>query len=680
MWRKIQFILPLLLALLIAGAVVVLKSMDFNAYRDQLSAEVRKATGRQFSIDGDLGLAFSFDPTLTVNDVRFGNASWGKQQDMLKAGRLEAKVGILPLLLGEIRIRRLVLIDTDLMLETQPTGRGNWELGLEAQASKEEIPAQGGELLPTLESIEMRNLEVAFHDGAVGKATVLHLDRLIARAQTPFMPLSLEMRGRLDKEAFRISGKVSSFQEMISGDPLKLNLIAEAGGTRLKANGIVAKPAVGEGIDLRVYADGSDLAMLSSLVGVKLPPIKPWQASFSLMGERFDLQFSDIKLLLNGSDVRGNLLLKLRQGRVPFVKAELDSRYFDLAALRGRKTKAKKQGKKEKDKIFSSESMTFDGLKALDAVVALRADQFVTEKLEITKLDAGLRLSGGVLAIKPFQAGVVDGTAKGELVLNAAATPASLALNLKGKGLDLGRLLRVSGNKETITGKGDLVLNLEGQGNSIAAVMGSLDGYTRLLVGKGTLEAGSMDSLVGGLSKAMGTMVAKKRDRATMNCLASDFEIMKGVATSRALLVDTEYSTVFGEGDINLRQETLDLLLIPKPKSVTLNVAVPVQVRGTLANPAFAAEKVAVMRKAAGLLAVVGGLAFPPVALLSLGELGTGEENPCLRIAQVGDDRVLAQQSEEKQKDQADQKNQKEGGIKGVLKKWGNKLRGLFGD
>jgi len=672
MLRRILLIIPALLALLSIGVVVVLKSMDFNTYRDQVSAEVRKVTGRQFSINGDLDLALSLNPSLTLNDLRLGNVPWGMQPEMLKVGRLEAQVALLPLLSGDIQIRRLVLIDTDLLLETEPKGKGNWVFGDESEAADKEDPSgQSGALLPSVGKIEVRNLNVAFHDGAAGKATELHLNRVIAWAEAPSAPLNLELHGSLDKEAFQVFGKVSPFRKVITGSPLELDLIAQAGGTWLKADGVVAEPATGKGIDLKVVANGADLAALSGLVRVKLPSIKPWKAFFSLAGERFDLRFDDIQLMLDGSDVAGSLLLKQRQGKVPFVEAELHSRRFDLAALQGRKAKGKRtRPKQKKKKIFSSEPITFDALKTLDASVVLQAERLVTQRLEINDLEANLQLKSGKLTIKPFKAGIFGGATQGRLVLNAAARPARLALRFNAKRLDLTQLLKAAGDEETITGKGDLALDLKGQGNSVAAVMGSLNGYSRLLVGKGTLKAGNMDSIVGGLSKAIGTMAAEETDRSSMNCLASDFDIKQGVATSRALMVDTEYTTVFGEGNVDLGQEALDLLLKPKSKSATLNVAVPVQVGGTLANPTFGAQKVAVARKAAGLLAVVGGLAFPPVALLGLGELGTGEDNLCLQAAHGMDDKVLAQQFEQKQEG---------GGIKGVLKDVGTKLKGLFG-
>jgi hypothetical protein len=169
--------------------------------------------------------------------------------------------------------------------------------------------------------------------------------------------------------------------------------------------------------------------------------------------------------------------------------------------------------------------------------------------------------------------------------------------------------------------------------------MASLNGYARLLAGKGRLHVGNIDTLTGGLWNILGTLTAKNSKSAVMNCMATDFEIKNGVATSRAFLIDSEHATLFGNGNIDLRRERVNFLLKPTPKTVTLNVAVPVEVGGTLKEPNYRLKKSETARKAIG---VVGLFVFPPAALIGLGELGTGEENPCLRIARDGT--VAAQQ------------------------------------
>ena len=79
---------------------------------------------------------------------------------------------------------------------------------------------------------------------------------------------------------------------------------------------------------------------------------------------------------------------------------------------------------------------------------------------------------------------------------------------------------------------------------------------------------------------------------------------------------------------INLATEELSIDIDPQPKSATINTAVPVEVRGTMANPSFGVNKLAAARKIGGL---VGGFSHsPPALLLGLAETGSGETNSCL--------------------------------------------------
>ena len=84
---------------------------------------------------------------------------------------------------------------------------------------------------------------------------------------------------------------------------------------------------------------------------------------------------------------------------------------------------------------------------------------------------------------------------------------------------------------------------------------------------------------------------------------------------------------------MDLGKETLAMKISPQSKSATLNVAVPIKIGGTFAEPTFRSDELATARRLGGLL---GAVLFPPVALLALGDMGSGDDNPCLKIAQGG--------------------------------------------
>ena len=174
-----------------------------------------------------------------------------------------------------------------------------------------------------------------------------------------------------------------------------------------------------------------------------------------------------------------------------------------------------------------------------------------------------------------------------------------------------------------------LDVDLQGSGKSVAAIMGSLNGHSRVLMNEGRARTEAFDLLVGGLSSVMGSVFGSKSEWTVVECMASDFRIENGVAKSQVMLINTEYTIVSGEGDVNLGAEALNLVISPQPKSATLNVSVPVKVGGTFVDPSFTPDELAAARKIGGLL---GATIFPPAAVVGLAEMGN-EDNPCLKLA-----------------------------------------------
>ena len=161
--------------------------------------------------------------------------------------------------------------------------------------------------------------------------------------------------------------------------------------------------------------------------------------------------------------------------------------------------------------------------------------------------------------------------------------------------------------------------------------MADLNGQTSIVMGSGRMKSDALDTFIGGPTKFLTELVAGERKEYTViNCTVSRIDVKNGLATNKALLFDTDFATIIGKGTINLATEGLDLTIDPQPKSATINTAVPVLIGGTLANPSYSVDKLAAARKVGGLL---GAFVFPPAVLLGLGELGTGEDNPCLKRA-----------------------------------------------
>src|SRR3546814_11068104 len=99
---------------------------------DFARAQVKAATGRNLAIAGPVELKLLPTPSIQLQDLRFANADWGSRPELATIRRLEIEVALLPLLIGDVVVRRLVAVEPDLLPEVDAGGGGNWELGVAA--------------------------------------------------------------------------------------------------------------------------------------------------------------------------------------------------------------------------------------------------------------------------------------------------------------------------------------------------------------------------------------------------------------------------------------------------------------------------------------------------------------------------------------------------------------------
>src|SRR5439155_16194485 len=104
--------------------------IDPGWYRDTITVELHRLTGREVVIAGPLALTLLPNPGLIAEDVRLANPVGAAVPDMLRAARVEARLALMPLLVGKLVLRSLTLIDPVLDLERLADGTANWRFAL----------------------------------------------------------------------------------------------------------------------------------------------------------------------------------------------------------------------------------------------------------------------------------------------------------------------------------------------------------------------------------------------------------------------------------------------------------------------------------------------------------------------------------------------------------------------
>ncbi len=619
--------LVVVVAGLAVAAVAIVSSIDVNRYKGDVSAEVKAATGRDLVIDGDLGLDVSLTPAFTVSGIRFANAPWGSRPDMAVLGRASVEVELLPLLFGDIRVRRLVLQDLDLLLETDAAGQGNWQLG------KTESAREGGGALPEVSRVVFRNITVTWRDGRTGTSEVVRLDRFDARsagnAGNGGGPLEIGFALAYGGEKIEGSGRVGSLRTLaVGGEPYPLRLAVEAAGTRLAIAGMIARPLEMTGLDLEVSFSGKRLDRIGKIIKINLPAVD-YRLSGKLLGSPQRLALNGLQVSVGKSNLSGDVQVGLA-GRRPRIDAALSSSLIDLDALLSVTEKSERTvGKEKKKRVFDDTLLRLDGFSALDALVRLNAGSIRAGGVVAEGVGMTAELKAGVLAVKPFAAGFSGGRVAGDAVLDTRSGAARLRSAITVEGLDVGRLLKDGGVADEVSGSIDGDLSISATGASVRELMAGLDGRVSVIGGKGRINNAALDILSADVLGTLAPFLGKS-DGTAINCMVARLDIENGVAAVTAMIFDTETLTIAGSGRIDLGEETLDITLTPRPKKTSLlNLATPILVTGTLAAPSLIPDPAGLARKAAGIaLTTVNPLVA--VVPLVMGAVAGDGNNPCL--------------------------------------------------
>jgi uncharacterized protein involved in outer membrane biogenesis len=117
-----------------------------------------------------------------------------------------------------------------------------------------------------------------------------------------------------------------------------------------------------------------------------------------------------------------------------------------------------------------------------------------------------------------------------------------------------------------------------------------------------------------------------------IRCMAADFAVEDGVMDARRLVFDSTETRLEGKGTIDLRDETLDLVVQPRTKGFSpLSLRSPLHVRGSFRHPQFAPDY-ARMGLRAGAAVALATVAAPAAALLATSDLGQGKDAPCAPV------------------------------------------------
>ena len=596
--RNLIVALLVVVIVVVVGAYIYLLTIDVEDYHPEIAEAVADATGRELTLGGPLDLAISLTPVVVAENVSFANADWGSRPQMATIERIEVQIALLPLISSEVEVLKLVVSGADILLETDAEGRANWEFEEKAAASPEDRAGGpdddgvGALIMP--QSVLIENATLTMRDGETGEVRLIQLDRLTAEAASTAAPLALSLQGTVDSLPIQTTAELGAITALTSGGaPYPVAVEGTAGGLAFKLGGTIAEPMAGSGLDIAIEASADDLAGLAALAGDGLPTGQPFALSGKFGGGPETFTITDYSVSLGTNTVTGQVTVATA-AEPPRIEATLASDRLDLAALMPAEAEAgggadetPAADSAPPGRVFPNQPLGLDGLKDGNLKLGLTIGELITPSLTANDVSLSLTLENGRLSITPASLTVAGSPVAVSALVDARQDPPAVGIGVDAPQFDLGRFLTESETTDLLEGTADIVIDLEGRGASIAAIMGSLNGEARVLMGDGRARTQAFDMIMGGLTTVMGTLFSGQQEWTVINCIASDFLVEGRIATSRAMILDSEHSTVISEGSVDLGAETLALKVTPSPKVAPSTSPCPSTLAGHWPNRPF---------------------------------------------------------------------------------------------
>lgn len=574
-----------------------------------------------------------------ADELRIGSPEWSRAPYMVSATEAHLQLAYhdlwrayrgKPLLVEQLRAHRLTA-----WLERTADQRASWQFGPPR-------PSQPGarSLLDGLhfDALQLDQGEIHYKDAvlALDSRTDLSLNvRDPQRARTPAsteVPEGLRARTTGDYQRFPLKAALSSGQLapwLLGGKermawPVDFHLTV--GRAKVDFTGSVDQLNAQADVIGRFEAQGPSLAAMGEPLGVTLPTT----GAFEMQG-RVRHQGLRTFVVVKGAQVGSSRLAGEfvfdRRGPLPMLAGRLGGARLALADL-GPAVGVPANGqpassRDESGRVLPDRRFDLPSLAAMNAnvLIDIRQMDLSSDLLEpLEPLKGHLVLKDSVLTIRDLQARTAQGELTGRLALDGRQrTKALWNADLSVDHVVIQnwvKALKPEGRPPYLTGRLSGRALVKGEGQSTAAILGSLTGPVQLRLRDGTISHLAVEGAGIDVAQLLGVLI-KGDESLAVPCARADITAFDGTLKPELFVVNTKDSSVWVQGSLSLKDERMALQARVAPKDFSLlTLRTPLQVTGSLGDPHVSIKASALLPRVAGAVAL--GFLNPVAAIVPL--------------------------------------------------------------
>jgi AsmA protein len=620
------WLIGMVVILIVLAIILVPMFVDVNDHKDRIILEVKKATGRDLDIAGEIGLSVFPRFALKLNGLSLSNAPGFEADKFAAVKHAQVEVDMIPLLFRQMLVADTLRIEgLVLNLAKSKEGVSNLDdiLGKQKDAKQPELPSDvegedSGMIAFSVGGITIKDARVVWDDQSTGERYDVADLNLETGEIVPGRSVDISFNTALQSQKPQLEGQVSltgqllvdyerslivlddlSLETEVSGEGLPEKGVTGAVQANLRydqANDIldVQELGVSSGaLVLNGALTGVGLTRNPQLEGnLRLEKFSPreWMKAFGLpVPETADskvldalelssdfkastdqVEFKQLLVKLDQTVVKGDLeLINLAQPAYLFdlkVDAINIDRYLPPAKP-PKEGGSASAGKRSKNASGGNEELfPVETLRQLRVDGKLLIDSLTVNQLHAKAVQVKVRGRDGKFTVNQQIGRFYDGLIKGSVNLDVSGEAPKMKVEQSLSRVLTGPLLKDLTGDDKLLGSGNLDLDLTSTGGTVSKIKRTLSGNLSFDFRDGAVKGFNLAKMIRETrAKLSGEAVtaSNEPEQTDFSELSGSATIVNGLVNNQQLLAKSPYLRVEGGGKADLVQESLDYTIRP---------------------------------------------------------------------------------------------------------------------
>ncbi|NIS61158.1 MAG: AsmA family protein [Proteobacteria bacterium] len=608
-------VVGVLIVLIVALLLIIPQFVDINKYKPRIEGMVSEATGRAFSIGGDIDLSLFPWVGVSLSDVHLGNAKGFKEKDFVSVEHFAVRVKLVPLISKDFQVKRFILKGPRIALEKSRSGRGNWEDLVKSREKKkvEEKPTPKERPVPEKESpFTIKNLmvgefaitsgELVWIDHQTGTEKRLTDVNLSLDTISLDQPIGLELSARLDGQPLEVKGKVGPLGTPPGKGKVPILISAKALDSLVaKLQGSVVDLARQPRFNMTMEVQPFSPRELAKAAGLDLSKtvrdpdaLMELSLKTTLVGTTEVVAMKDGLLKLDDSTL--TFTVGAKQFEKPVISFDLDLDSIDLDRYLPPPAEAKEEGKPSIGPQQKREKKpNYTPLRELVMDGKVRIGRLKVHGAELSDLNLKINARNGIIHVDPFSMNLYEGAVSGNITLNVQKDTPTIKTSQHLSKVQASPLLKDLGYTDKFEGVMNFKADIWAKGTEPEEVKRTLNGSGEFAFTDGAIVGFDIAQMVRNVGAAL-QLSQREKPRTEFSELKGNFTIKDGLLDNPTTYMSSPLLRVVGKGKVNLPTETIDYRVEPKfvgtlkgqgDTKLRSGLMVPVVISGTFSDPKF---------------------------------------------------------------------------------------------